>query len=62
MQAVDFFFHQSIISGFNVNKLAVILYMRSYYYTILLQPDSEDTNEMVFCDGCDICVHQVSSV
>ncbi|XP_033743740.1 uncharacterized protein LOC117329742 [Pecten maximus] len=21
-------------------------------------PDSEDNNEMVFCDGCDICVHQ----
>ncbi|XP_067663945.1 protein Jade-1-like [Haliotis asinina] len=21
-------------------------------------PDSEETNEMVFCDGCDICVHQ----
>ena len=24
------------------------------------QLESEDTNEMVFCDGCDICVHQVS--
>lgn len=23
------------------------------------QPDSEDGNEMVFCDNCDICVHQV---
>lgn len=21
-------------------------------------PDSEDANEMVFCDGCNICVHQ----
>ncbi|KAK3577242.1 hypothetical protein CHS0354_030523 [Potamilus streckersoni] len=21
-------------------------------------PDSEENNEMVFCDGCDICVHQ----
>lgn len=21
-------------------------------------PDTEDNNEMVFCDGCDICVHQ----
>ncbi|XP_060564913.1 LOW QUALITY PROTEIN: protein Jade-3-like [Ruditapes philippinarum] len=25
---------------------------------ICQSPDSEDTNEMVFCDGCDICVHQ----
>lgn len=21
-------------------------------------PDSEENNEMVFCDGCDICIHQ----
>ena len=27
-------------------------------HVILLQPDSEDGNEMVFCDKCDICVHQ----
>ena len=26
---------------------------------ICRSPDSEDSNEMVFCDGCDICVHQV---
>lgn len=25
---------------------------------ICQSPESEDTNEMVFCDGCDICVHQ----
>lgn len=25
---------------------------------ICQSPDSEDSNEMVFCDGCDICVHQ----
>lgn len=24
------------------------------------QPESEECNEMVFCDGCDICVHQVN--
>lgn len=24
----------------------------------LLQPDSEEGNEMVFCDCCNICVHQ----
>lgn len=23
-------------------------------------PDGEDNNEMVFCDKCNICVHQVS--
>lgn len=23
-------------------------------------PDSEDGNDMVFCDKCNICVHQVS--
>lgn len=24
-------------------------------------PDSEDGNDMVFCDKCNICVHQVSA-
>ena len=27
-------------------------------FSSFLQPDSEETNEMVFCDACDICVHQ----
>ncbi len=27
---------------------------------LCFQPESEDGNEMVFCDNCDICVHQVS--
>ena len=26
---------------------------------ICRSPDSEDNNEMVFCDKCNICVHQV---
>uniref|UniRef100_A0A914XQA3 Uncharacterized protein n=1 Tax=Plectus sambesii TaxID=2011161 RepID=A0A914XQA3_9BILA len=25
---------------------------------ICLSPDSEDDDEIVFCDGCDLCVHQ----
>ena len=25
---------------------------------LFLQPDSEEGNEMVFCDSCNICVHQ----
>lgn len=25
-------------------------------------PDGEDGNEMVFCDKCNICVHQVSEL
>lgn len=28
-------------------------------YFMLLQPEGEESNEMVFCDNCDICVHQV---
>ena len=26
---------------------------------VYFQPDSEESNEMVFCDQCNICVHQV---
>lgn len=26
---------------------------------VCLSPDGEDNNEMVFCDKCNICVHQV---
>ena len=25
-----------------------------------LQYEAEDSNAMVFCDGCNVCVHQVS--
>ena len=28
------------------------------YFINFLQPDSEEMNEMVFCDKCNICVHQ----
>ena len=24
-----------------------------------MQKDSEENNEMIFCDSCNICVHQV---
>ena len=28
------------------------------YSILFLQPDSQESNEMVFCDKCNICVHQ----
>ena len=37
-----------------------VLFDPSIY--LFFQPDSEDGNEMVFCDSCDICVHQVSGL
>ena len=30
----------------------------TYQLISFLQPDSEESNEMVFCDQCNICVHQ----
>ncbi|KAG8224231.1 hypothetical protein J437_LFUL002687, partial [Ladona fulva] len=30
----------------------------STVHALLMQPDSEEGNEMVFCDLCNICVHQ----
>ena len=32
--------------------------MNSHSFLFFLQPDSEECNEMVFCDKCNICVHQ----
>lgn len=29
-----------------------------FVYSLEFQPDSEEGNEMVFCDRCNICVHQ----
>ena len=39
------------------------IYLFNIYILVLIvkinfQPDSEDGNEMVFCDSCNICVHQ----
>ena len=34
------------------------LRMNSHSFLFFLQPDSEECNEMVFCDKCNICVHQ----
>ncbi len=32
--------------------------MNMWYKQVCREPDSDDTNEMVFCDGCNLCVHQ----
>lgn len=29
-----------------------------YYFLLSFSPDAEDDNEMVFCELCNICVHQ----
>jgi len=43
-----------------MNKLLLLCFefRINYTYVSFFQPESEDNNEMVFCDGCDICVHQ----
>lgn len=43
------------VSKFDNNLFFNSLFIVNLY---LLQPDSEEGNEMVFCDRCNICVHQ----
>jgi hypothetical protein len=43
----------------SVTSMQVVCTCAYYYmWSFCLQPDSEEGNEMVFCDSCNICVHQ----
>ncbi len=37
---------------------ALATYEPMFNWSVSFQPDSEECNEMVFCDRCNICVHQ----
>ena len=43
----------------NGNAIAFINYILHFNCSLFISPDAEDGNEMVFCEICNICVHQV---
>ena len=47
-------------SQLRINHQLAPIASLTYQALLILQPDSEESNEMVFCDQCNICVHQVS--
>lgn len=36
----------------------IVVKFAAIYHNYFSSPDAEDDNEMVFCENCNICVHQ----
>ena len=47
-------YYSRLLSVMRLFSICVIVIL------FFFQPDSEESNEMVFCDQCNICVHQVN--
>lgn len=50
--------HESMQKTIKTEEGLGIEYDEDVICDVCRSPDSEENNEMVFCDGCDICVHQ----
>lgn len=51
--------HDSMTHAMETEEGLGIEYDEDVVCDVCQSPDGEDNNEMVFCDKCNICVHQV---
>lgn len=52
--------HENMTHAVETEEGLGIEYDEDVVCDVCQSPDGEDNNEMVFCDKCNICVHQVS--
>lgn len=52
--------HENMTHAMETEEGLGIEYDEDVVCDVCQSPDGEDNNEMVFCDKCNICVHQVS--
>lgn len=52
--------HENMNHAIETEEGLGIEYDEDVICDVCRSPDSEDGNDMVFCDKCNICVHQVS--
>lgn len=50
--------YESLKSAIDKLQSYSIEYDEDIVCDVCREPDSEENNEMVFCDGCNMCVHQ----
>ena len=51
--------HENMTHAMETEEGLGIEYDEDVVCDVCQSPDGEDNNEMVFCDKCNICVHQV---
>lgn len=53
--------HQNMARAIETQEGLGIEYDEDVVCDVCRSPEGEDGNEMVFCDKCNVCVHQVAS-
>lgn len=53
--------HQNMARAIETQEGLGIEYDEDVVCDVCRSPEGEDGNEMVFCDKCNVCVHQVGS-
>lgn len=59
MEALERKCHESMNHAIETEEGLGIEYDEDVICDVCRSPDSEEGNDMVFCDKCNICVHQV---